>query len=269
MTILTYQGAAMAKALASQWPETYHPSYVWHIYQNAVKHLSDALEKFSSFAKDFSSYVYDHDEEEDFPNAWDGVLAKYNLEDNSWLHREFELKEKWALILLVDRRYEELKVDCKDNQSKPSLPVLVEILKHAVDVYTLTVFKMLSNELWLTWDCELYTTEIIGSTTSYKVIPPRKPHDQTVTFDSSNLTASCSCKKFEFVGILSTHTLKFVTVFAVILLLRSSSYVGGTWKLGNKDRNFIEAAVDENDVGPMQQHLLWAKVFGHQTSFNY
>lgn len=68
------------------------------MYQNAAKHLSDTFERFSSFAKDFSSCVYDHDEEEDFLNAWDHMLAKYNLEDNSWLHRQFELKEKWALV---------------------------------------------------------------------------------------------------------------------------------------------------------------------------
>lgn len=113
--------------------------------------------------------------------------------------------------LLVDRRYEELKADYKDSQSKPSLPVPVEILKHAADVYTLTVFKMFSNELWLTWDCELYTTEILGSTTSYKVIPLRKPRHHTVTFDSSSSTVSCSCKKFEFVGILCTHALKVLS----------------------------------------------------------
>ncbi|GMI85221.1 FAR1-related sequence 5 [Hibiscus trionum] len=98
ITILTDQDDAMAKALASQYPETCHRLCVWHMYQNVAKHLSDVFERFGSFTKDFSSYVYDHDEEEDFPNAWDQMLAKYNLKDNRWLKKQFELREKWALV---------------------------------------------------------------------------------------------------------------------------------------------------------------------------
>lgn len=39
----------MAKALASQWPKTCHRVCIWHIYQNATKHLSDVFEKFKDF----------------------------------------------------------------------------------------------------------------------------------------------------------------------------------------------------------------------------
>ncbi|OMO80390.1 Zinc finger, PMZ-type [Corchorus olitorius] len=207
-TILIDQDPAMAKALASQWPETYHRLCVWHMYQNAAKHLSDKFERFSSLAKDFSSCVYDHDEEEDFLKAWQDMIKTYNLENNTWLQRQFQLKEQWALNLLEDRRYKELQADFKDNQSKPSLPFPVEILKHAAKIYTLEVFKIFSDQLWLTWDCELYTIEATGSTTSYKVVPPGKPRHHVVTFDSSDSTISCSCKKFEFLGILCAHSLK-------------------------------------------------------------
>ncbi|KAK8575688.1 hypothetical protein V6N12_063355 [Hibiscus sabdariffa] len=177
---------------------------VGFLARKVAKHLSDVLERFSSFTKDFSSCVYDHDEEEEFLNAWDQMLVKYNLENNSWLQKQFELREKWALVygrqtfcaymsttqrsesmnnqikmyigynydllrffhhferLLDDRRYEELKANYKDNQSKPSLPYPVEVLKHAADVYTLTVFKDFSKEIWLTWDCEMHTIESIA-----------------------------------------------------------------------------------------------------------
>ena len=62
-TILTDQDAAMAKALAFQWPETSHRLCIWHLYQNASKHLSGVFERFREFAKDFSICIY---EEEDF-----------------------------------------------------------------------------------------------------------------------------------------------------------------------------------------------------------
>ena len=60
-TILTDQDVAMAKALASQWPETHYRLYVWHMYQNAAKNLKEEFERYSTFAADFSSCVYDHD----------------------------------------------------------------------------------------------------------------------------------------------------------------------------------------------------------------
>uniref|UniRef100_A0A803PZF9 SWIM-type domain-containing protein n=1 Tax=Cannabis sativa TaxID=3483 RepID=A0A803PZF9_CANSA len=50
-TILTDQDAAMAKALRSQWPETYHRLCIWHMYQNTAKHLSSVFERFQHFER--------------------------------------------------------------------------------------------------------------------------------------------------------------------------------------------------------------------------
>ena len=88
----------MAKALASQWPETHHCLCVWHMYQNAAKQFNEVFGRYSTFAIDFSSCVYDHDYEDDFLDAWDNMLNKYDLKNNSWLQRKFELKEKWTLV---------------------------------------------------------------------------------------------------------------------------------------------------------------------------
>ncbi|XP_073152718.1 protein FAR1-RELATED SEQUENCE 5-like [Henckelia pumila] len=81
-TILTDQDAAMAKALAEKWPETSHRLCIWHIYQNAAIHLSNAFSSFNMFAKDFSSCVYDLEEEEEFLVAWEELFNKYNLQSN-------------------------------------------------------------------------------------------------------------------------------------------------------------------------------------------
>ena len=97
-TILTDQDTAMAKALASQWPETHHRLCVWHMYQNAAKNLKEEFGRYSTFVADFSSCVYDHDYEDDFLDAWDNMLDKYDLKNNSWLQRQFELRGKWALV---------------------------------------------------------------------------------------------------------------------------------------------------------------------------
>uniref|UniRef100_A0A803Q5U9 Protein FAR1-RELATED SEQUENCE n=1 Tax=Cannabis sativa TaxID=3483 RepID=A0A803Q5U9_CANSA len=97
-TILTDQDAAMAKALRSQWPETYHRLCIWHMYQNAAKHLSSVFERFREFAHDFGNCIYEYDEECEFIEAWGNMLGKYNLENNEWLAQQFKVKEKWALV---------------------------------------------------------------------------------------------------------------------------------------------------------------------------
>ena len=97
-TILTDQDAAMAKALASQWPETYHRLCIWHIYQNAAKHLSNVFERFREFSKDFSNCIYNYNEEGEFIDAWSDMLRKYDLENNEWLQKMYDLREKWDLV---------------------------------------------------------------------------------------------------------------------------------------------------------------------------
>ncbi|XP_042380198.1 protein FAR1-RELATED SEQUENCE 5-like [Zingiber officinale] len=231
-TILTDQDATMVKTLASRWPETHHRLCIWHIYQNTAIHLSGVFSQFRDFAKDFVSCVYDFDEEEDFISAWNMMSAKYALEDNNWLRRMYNIKEKWALVygrqmfcadmtttqrsesmnsivkkyvtykhkfldffnhfqrLLDDHRYEELKVDFRSSTIVPYLMFPIEILKHA---------------------SEIYTPEDADTFTKYKVTPHKKRHHHIVTLDKKSEKIECSCKKYEFVGILCSHILKIFT----------------------------------------------------------
>lgn len=88
------QDLAIAKALVSQQPKTHHHLCVQHMYQNATKCLSDVFGRCRSFTIDSNSFVYDHNNDEDFLNAWEQMLDKYGLRINSWLQRQFELRGK-------------------------------------------------------------------------------------------------------------------------------------------------------------------------------
>ncbi|PRQ24833.1 putative transcription factor FAR family [Rosa chinensis] len=243
-SILTDQDLAMAKALASQWPETHHRLCIWHIYQNAAKHLSSVFEQFKNFAEDFSSIIYDYEDVEDFLIAWKKMLEKYNLQENKWLGRLFDLKEKWALVygretfcaditttqrsesmnnsikkyvsykydllrffrhfqrLLDDRRYNESVANFKSSQTTPALSFPVKILRNAAKVYTPAVFKWFQVELCKAHDCTLKLFGEIGTMRIYEVTAHGKRFHHTVTFDSVDNNISCTCKKFEFAGIL-------------------------------------------------------------------
>ncbi|CAL1394878.1 unnamed protein product [Linum trigynum] len=97
-TILTDQSAAMAKAIEEVFTETHHRLCIWHIYQNAAKHLSHVFNASDQFAKDFSACVYDYEEEEEWHKGWNDMLTKYNLRNSEWLHVIFSIREKWAMV---------------------------------------------------------------------------------------------------------------------------------------------------------------------------
>ncbi|XP_050374665.1 protein FAR-RED IMPAIRED RESPONSE 1-like [Argentina anserina] len=275
-SILTDQDAAMAKALASQWPKTHHRLCIWHIYQNAAKHLKSVFEKFNDFAKDFSSIIYDYEDVEDFLIAWEKMLEKYNLQENKWLDRLFDLKEKWALVygrqtfcadinttqrnesmnnaikryvsykydllrffrhfqrLVDDRRYNESVADFKASQTSPSLSFPVKMLRNAAKVYTPTVFKWFQVELCKAHDCTLKLFSEIEPMHIYEVTAHGKHFHHIVTYDSAENTISCSCKKFEFAGILCSHALKVLSSNNVKTI--PDQYILNRWRKDIRDQ---------------------------------
>ena len=64
-TIFTDQDAAMAKAISLVMPTTYHCLCVWHIMQNAVKHLDHLFKERSEFSIRFIACIFDYITEEE------------------------------------------------------------------------------------------------------------------------------------------------------------------------------------------------------------
>ncbi|KAI8573351.1 hypothetical protein RHMOL_Rhmol01G0270300 [Rhododendron molle] len=289
-TILTDQDVAMAKAVAAQWLETVHRLCIWNIFQNAAKQLSGVFAEFKDFAKDFSSCVYDYEEEDDFIITWNQMLEKYGLQDNDWLRRMYGIKEKWALVygrntfcgdmtttqrsesmngvlkkyanykhdllqffhhfqrLIDDRRYEELKADFRATQSTPCLSFPVLILQHAADVFTPEVFKLLNAELCKAWDCNMNQCSEDGIVTTYKVTPQGKSRHHIVTYDSIEGTVSCSCKKFEFKGILCAHAFKVLGSKNVVTI--PDKYILKRWTMNAKSGNTTTTSASSIQNGP-------------------
>ncbi|PIN10912.1 hypothetical protein CDL12_16491 [Handroanthus impetiginosus] len=278
-TILTDQDAAMAKALALKWPKTSHRLCIWHIYQNAAIHLSGIFSNFASFSKDFSSCIYDYEEEEEFLHAWYEMLEKYGLQTNEWMERLFKIREKWALVygrqifcadlmttqrsesmnsvlkryvsykhnllqffhhfdrLIEDRRYQELKADLRTSHSTPVASFSVEIMKHAASVYTHEVFELFQDEVRKAYDSRVELCGESGEIFEYKVTPFKKHYQHTVWYDSSEGKVSCSCKKFEFAGILCSHALKVLSARNIVKI--PDIYIKKRWTKKAK-KNVVE-----------------------------
>lgn len=102
-TMFIEEDDVILKALAFQWPETYQRLCIRHIFQNATIQLSDVFARYEEFSRDFSNCIYDYEHEEEFVNAWTELLDKYELKNNDWLKKMFNIKEKWALVYGRDR----------------------------------------------------------------------------------------------------------------------------------------------------------------------
>ncbi|KAG0471874.1 hypothetical protein HPP92_016420 [Vanilla planifolia] len=104
-TVLTDEGIAISKAIKLCMPDSDHRLSIWQISQNIYRQLGELVGDHKSFAIDFSSCVYDHDEETTFIESWRAILLKYKLVGNAYLHRLFEKKEQWALVYGRDVLY--------------------------------------------------------------------------------------------------------------------------------------------------------------------
>ncbi|KAI8557212.1 hypothetical protein RHMOL_Rhmol05G0319000 [Rhododendron molle] len=98
LTIFTDQDQAMANAISQVMPEVSHGLCTFHIMQNALKHLGYLFKDDSNFSRDFKACIYGYEDESELCEAWDSLICKYNLENNSWMTQTWKLRNKWAHV---------------------------------------------------------------------------------------------------------------------------------------------------------------------------
>lgn len=94
--ILSDQDATIVQAIHALLPETNHCICAWQMYLIALKHLRHVISDHDSFATDFRNCIFSHEQEDEFFQAWDSMLEKHGLHQNSWLKWMYREKEKWA-----------------------------------------------------------------------------------------------------------------------------------------------------------------------------
>nr|AAR87282.1 hypothetical protein [Oryza sativa Japonica Group] len=167
-TILTDEDAAMAKAIKLVLTKAHHRICVWHMNQNACKHLAGVVKDYKKFNAAFQHCTYDIEEEDEFLNAWHAMLNMFELQDNKWLERLFDKREHWALVYgrntfsadmsstQRNKRLEEVKCDFKATQTTPKLKAELNILRHASRVYTAAMFKIFQDQVLQTLNCDIF-----------------------------------------------------------------------------------------------------------------
>ncbi|XP_058208524.1 protein FAR1-RELATED SEQUENCE 5-like [Rhododendron vialii] len=96
-TIFTDQDAAMAKAISIVMPNISHGLCTFHLNQNALKHLGHLYKcDDSNFGNELNTCIFGYKDENELRAAWISLIKKYKLEDNLWMNKTWELREKWA-----------------------------------------------------------------------------------------------------------------------------------------------------------------------------
>ena len=101
-TIFTDQCAAIIKAIGMVFLNTIHRLCLWHLYQNAAKHLSHVIANHPQFLAELKECVYEERSVEYFEMKWHDLLVKYRLQENSWINAMFKFREKWATVYRRD-----------------------------------------------------------------------------------------------------------------------------------------------------------------------
>ncbi|XP_061355329.1 protein FAR1-RELATED SEQUENCE 5-like [Gastrolobium bilobum] len=94
-TIFTDLCQAMANAIKRVLPDSQHRLCLWHIGQNAAKHLSYYLRK-SDFKVLFNRCLYNCGSEQEFEEVWSHLVTKVDNSKCSWLKKIYELRANWC-----------------------------------------------------------------------------------------------------------------------------------------------------------------------------
>ncbi|XP_057790790.1 protein FAR1-RELATED SEQUENCE 5-like [Salvia miltiorrhiza] len=85
----------MSKAIEKVFPQTRHRLCIWHLHQNAQSHLGK-LKSGKTFYDAFQRCITGCIDSYDFEECWKAMVENHNLQNNSWIQRLYELREKWS-----------------------------------------------------------------------------------------------------------------------------------------------------------------------------
>ncbi|PNT75050.1 hypothetical protein BRADI_1g26980v3 [Brachypodium distachyon] len=221
-TILIDERSACAIAAAEVWPGSNYCTSVWHIYHNSKRHLKQVFENSKSFGNALSQCLFDCEDEMEFLSAWEKLVEKHEISEGEWLSRLFLEKEKWALpyrrTMFSADIITTLRKDNMINELKRELSEQEDILQF-FKRYETMLEEHRSKKLQADVDgnqgefeaymnCMSFPCSGIGTISEHKVTLDEKPSEGIVKFDALDGSATCSCRKFESVGIQCCHVLK-------------------------------------------------------------
>ncbi|BBG93965.1 Protein kinase superfamily protein [Prunus dulcis] len=211
-TIITDQDAAMTRAISIAFPTTFHRLCIWHITSKFSVKLPHSAYK--EYWREFQKAIWDTDNKDEFDAKWNIVVTKAGLTDHPWLSSMFDLRESWVPAYARHFFAAGMSSSQRAEGSHDAFEVAQCILpmpmnKQMATLYTRTMFQKFEQELIQSTACFLELKTEDASKVVFNVSERKNWETRVaeVVYVKDSDHASCSCKRFEFVGIICKHIL--------------------------------------------------------------
>ncbi|XP_045791729.1 protein FAR1-RELATED SEQUENCE 11-like [Trifolium pratense] len=292
-TILTDQDPSLKEAIANEFPNTKHAFCIWHILAKLPSWFSFVLgARYNDFKSEFFK-VYHLDCEDDFEQYWKSMVAQFGLSNDIHIKLLYSLRQRWALPYLKDfffagmtttgrsesinsyiKHFLDAKTSLTDFITRVGVAVQIRnqvgeearmrqkyhnhLLKtsfpmeeHVASILTPYAFGLIQIEI------ELSTKYAATETNSGSFIVKHHTKDdggRLVTWIEGQESIRCSCKEFEFSGILCRHAIR-------VLLMKNyfhipSKYLPFRWRRESSLIPRSRHIVNNNDVSSSEFHSL-------------
>ncbi|CAL5413275.1 unnamed protein product [Camellia sinensis] len=267
LSIIADQDKAIQHSIAQVFPGTHHRFSTWQIKAKEQQYLGALLSINTEFKYEYETCICQSQAPSEFDSAWNVLLNKYDLKENAWLKEMYRTRKSWVPLYirgtffagipmdgsmksffgtflnaqtplnefvlryekaLEQRREEEKKEDFNSFNMQSVLHTKDPIEEQGRRLYTITMFKAFQKELLECYSYVGIKINVEGAISRYLVQTCGNGEARnTVAFNASNLNVSCSCKMFEFEGVLCRHALKVFQIMNIREL--PSRYILHRW----------------------------------------
>ncbi|XP_021761149.1 protein FAR1-RELATED SEQUENCE 5-like [Chenopodium quinoa] len=277
--IITDQDPAMGIAIEKVFTKTKHRLCMWHIMRKVPEKVGISLCNETDFLKKLSAVVWDREIDlHVFVDGWNSVMEEFNLVDHEWSEGEksffcnftnphvtcVEFFVRYETVLDAQRhKHDEL---YRLNKLEPQLVTNLHLEKHAVVVYTRSIFYDFQEECQgacFSGGVESCSS-LYGDGVEFSVIVDHKKRKKFhVNFDLATYESSCTCRMFESQGVLCRHIL-FVMKGKCIREI-PDAYILNRWRKDVlKKASVIDVALDDASKYDKKKQLVsdvWSKIF--------
>lgn len=93
LSIIADQDDVIQQAIIQVFPGTHHRFSLWQIKAKECEHLSSMH---SSFKFEYEKCINQSQTTDEFDTAWNSLLCRYGLKDNTWLKAMYEKRRSWV-----------------------------------------------------------------------------------------------------------------------------------------------------------------------------
>ncbi|KAK1430838.1 hypothetical protein QVD17_13880 [Tagetes erecta] len=247
VSIIADQDKSIQNSIAQVFPGAHHRFSPWQILAKEHENLGP-LRSMEEFKFEYETCISQSQTPSEFDSAWGVLITNYNLKENTWLKEMYKMRKSWVPLYIrgtffagipVDgtmksyfgafltpqvplaefiMRYEKAIEHNREEERKEDYDSFkIQTVLHTKDpleeqcrrLYTITIFKVFQKELLESYNYVGLKINIEGAISRYLVQRCGNGDERnTVAFNATNLIISCSCRMFEFEGILCRHALK-------------------------------------------------------------